>query len=85
MKTLDVSKATAPLSQYARALDQEPLVLTDGDQPIAALMPIEDADLETIALGSNPKFLALLEQARAQRRAGAGLTTEEVRTKLGLK
>ena len=85
MKTLDVSKATAPLSQYARALDKEPLVLTDGDQPIAALMPIEDADLETIALGSNPKFLALLEQARAQRRAGAGLTTEEVRAKLGLK
>ena len=78
MKTLDVSKATAPLSQYARALDQEPLVLTDGDQPIAALMPIEDADLETIALGSNPKFLALLEQARTQPRAGAGLTTEEV-------
>ena len=59
--------------------------MTDGDQPIAALMPIEDADLETIALGSNPKFLALLEQARAQRRAGAGLATEEVRAKLGLK
>jgi len=85
MKTLDVSKATAPLSQYARALDQEPLVLTDGDQPIAALMPIDDADLETIALGSNSKFLALLEKARAQRRAGAGLTTDEVREKLGLK
>ena len=48
-------------------------------------MPIEDADLETIALGSNPKFLALLEKARAERRAGAGLTTEEVRAKLGLK
>jgi hypothetical protein len=85
MKTLDLSKATAPLSQYARALDQEPLVLTDGDHPIAALMPIEDADLDTIALGSNAKFLALLEKARAQRRAGAGLTTEEVREKLGLK
>ena len=85
MKTLDVSKATAPLSQYARALDQEPLVLTDGDQPIAALMPIENADLEIIALGSNPKFLALLEQARAERRAGARLTAEEVRAKLGLK
>ena len=85
MKTLDLSKATAPLSQYASALNQEPLVLTDGDQPIAALMPIEDADLETIGLGSNTKFLTLLEQARAQRRAGAGLTTEEVREKLGLK
>ena len=67
------------------ASEQLRALLTDGDQPIAALMPIEDADLETIGLGSNPKFLALLEQARAQRRAGAGLTTEEVRAKLGLK
>jgi hypothetical protein len=84
MKTLDVSKATAPFSQYARALDQEPLVLTDGDQAIAALVPIEDADLDTIALGSNTKFLALLEKAHAQRRTGAGLTTEEVKGKLGM-
>jgi antitoxin (DNA-binding transcriptional repressor) of toxin-antitoxin stability system len=84
MKTIDITNATAPLSQYARELDQEPLVLTDGNQPIAALMPIDEADLDSVALGSNAKFLALLEQARAQRRAGAGLSTEEVRRELGL-
>jgi hypothetical protein len=61
-----------------------PLVLTDGGQPIAALMPIDDADLETIALGSNPKFLAVIEQARARSRAGAGLSPDEVRRELGL-
>jgi hypothetical protein len=83
MKRIDISEATGSLGQYVRELDG-PLVLTDGGQPIAALMPIDDADLETIALGSNPKFLAVIEQARAQSRAGAGLSPDEVRRELGL-
>ena len=85
MKTLDVSEATGPLGQYVQDLGREPLVLTDGGQPVAALMPIDEADLETVALATNPRFMALIEQARAQRRAGAGLSTEEVRRELGLK
>jgi antitoxin (DNA-binding transcriptional repressor) of toxin-antitoxin stability system len=84
MKTIDVSQATGSLGEYARALDCEPLVLTDGGQPIAALLPIDEADMESIALGTNPKFLDLIERARAQRRAGAGLSTDEVRRELGL-
>lgn len=84
MKTLDVSQATGTLSQYVRELNLEPLVLTDGDQPVAALMPIEEADLETVALSANPKFWAVIEQARAERRAGAGLSAEEVRRQLGV-
>jgi antitoxin (DNA-binding transcriptional repressor) of toxin-antitoxin stability system len=84
MKTIDVSQATGSLGQYARELDREPLVLTVGGRPIAALLPIDDADLDSVALEMTPKFLALIEQARAQRRAGAGLSTDEVRRELGL-
>jgi PHD/YefM family antitoxin component YafN of YafNO toxin-antitoxin module len=84
MKTMELAAATGPLSQYARELDEEPLVLTDSGHPVAALMPISDVDLETVALASNPKFLAILETARGQRRAGQGLTPDEVRRELGL-
>jgi hypothetical protein len=84
MKKIDVSQATAPLGQYARELDFEPLVLTEGGQPIAALMPITDGDLETVALSTNPKFLLLIEQSRSQRKQGAGLSTDEVKRELGI-
>ncbi len=84
MKTIDINKASAPLSQYARDLHEEPLLVTDGDQPVAALFPIDDADLEGLALSTNPKFLAILEEARAQLRAGEGLSLGEARRELGI-
>ena len=84
MKTLDVASATEPLKEYVRQLQQEPLVLTEDGEPVAALALIDLDDLETLALGSNPKFLALLEAARAQRRSGMGLSSTEVRQALGL-
>jgi antitoxin (DNA-binding transcriptional repressor) of toxin-antitoxin stability system len=85
MKTIEISQATGPLGQYARQLDDTPLVLTDQGRPVAALMAIDEADLESWTLSTNPKFLALIEQARAQHRTGAGLTTDEVRRELGLR
>jgi hypothetical protein len=84
MKTIDIHDANAPLSHYARQLGEEPLVLTDGDQPVAALVSIGELDLESLSLGTNPKFLAILETARAQHRAGQGLSPDEVRRDLGL-
>ena len=84
MKTIDVSQATDSLGRYARALESEPLVLTDGGRPIAALMPIDEADLDSVALGTDPRFLALIERARAEHRSGAGLPPDAVRRELGL-
>jgi len=33
---------------------------------MAALVPIEEVDLESLSLGTNPDFLALIEQSRAR-------------------
>lgn len=84
MKTIDLNDASAPLSEYARNLGSEPLLVTEGGRAVVALMPVEEEDLDTLSLGSNPRFVAILERARAQRRAGQGLTSEEVRRELGL-
>ena len=84
MKTVELNDANAPLSEYARNLGSEPLLVTESGRAVAALMPVEDEELGTLSLGSNPRFRALLETARAQRRAGQGLTSEEVRRELGL-
>ncbi len=84
MKKIEIAEATKPLSQYARELQEEPLVLTEGGRAIAALLPIDDADVESMALSLNPKFQALIEHAREEYRSGASLSADEVRRELGL-
>ena len=84
MKTLEMAQATAPLAEYAKDVDKEPVVLTVGGKPVAALVPIENADLETVALSTHPQFLALIERSRARHKAEGGISGEEMRRRLGL-
>jgi hypothetical protein len=53
--------------------------------PIAVPVPIDGFDAESLALGIHPRFLAIIEEARAQCRQGSGLSTEDVRRELGLR
>lgn len=85
MKTIELVNATAPLLEYARGLGEEPLVLTEGGRPVAALVPMEDSDLETLALSTNPQFLSLIERSRARRTKEGGIPAAEMRCRLGLK
>ena len=85
MKTLEMSKATAPLAEYAQEVSKEPVILTVGGRPIAALVPIENADLETVTLSTNSQFLALIERSRVRQKAERGVSSTEMRRRLGLK
>jgi hypothetical protein len=82
MKTVEVSEATSSLGQYVRELQDEPLVPTEGGHAIAALVPIDDAGLESVALSMSPKFQALIDRDRAEYRKGASLSAAEVRREL---
>jgi len=84
MKTIEVAQATNSLGAYARELEREPLVLTEGGHAIAALFPIDDDDLESLALSLSPKFQALIERARAEYRNGASLSADDARRELGI-
>ena len=83
MKTLEIAKATAPLAEYARDVSREPVILTVRGKPIAALVSVENADLETITLSTHPQFIALIERSRARQRAEGGISSEEMRRRLG--
>ncbi|MBI2460084.1 MAG: hypothetical protein HYV61_00905 [Candidatus Rokubacteria bacterium] len=85
MKTLELAKATAPLADYARDVKKGPVVLTSGGRPVAALVAVENADLETVALSNHPRFLALIERSRARQKSEGGISSEEMRRRLGLK
>jgi antitoxin (DNA-binding transcriptional repressor) of toxin-antitoxin stability system len=84
MKTVDIDQATAPLADYARDLENEPVILTRDGNPIAALTTLENVDWETISLSTNPKFIELIERIRAQQMAEGGYSSEEVRDMFGL-
>lgn len=84
MKTLEMTEARAPLVEYAQEVNNGPLILTVGGKPVAALVPIENADLETVTLSTHPQFLALIERSRAHRKSEGGRFSGEIRRRLGL-
>ncbi len=84
MKIIELTEATETLAIYASAVAQEPVIITVAGQPIAALLAIENADLETVSLSTNPAFLALIERSRARHQAEGGSSSTEVRQRLGL-
>jgi hypothetical protein len=49
------------LAECTRGIDAEPLVVTEGGRPIAVLLPLVNADVETVSLSSNPQFLKLID------------------------
>jgi antitoxin (DNA-binding transcriptional repressor) of toxin-antitoxin stability system len=85
MKTLELAEATASLAEYARGMHAEPIVLTVDGRPVAALLPIENADLETVTLSTHARFLALIEESRARQQSEGGISSDEMRLRLGLK
>jgi hypothetical protein len=55
-----------------------PLEVWEG-QPMAALVPIENADLETASLSTNRQFLNLIERARTRAKTEGAISSEEIR------
>ena len=79
MKTLEISKATESLAVYAKRANHEPIIITQKGKPVAALVPIENSDLETVTVSTDRKFLALIERSRARQKAEGGIASKELR------
>ena len=85
MRKLAISKATGSLAKYARELNGRLLVITDEGQPVAALVPVAGIDIESLAVGTNPRFLEIIERSRKREKGEGGLSIEEVRQRLGMR
>ncbi|MCA9440886.1 MAG: type II toxin-antitoxin system prevent-host-death family antitoxin [Candidatus Omnitrophica bacterium] len=79
MKIIEKDQATGALSEYATEIGEGPVVITNHGKPVAALVSIENADLETISLSTNPQFLELIERSRESVREEGGISSEELR------
>jgi antitoxin (DNA-binding transcriptional repressor) of toxin-antitoxin stability system len=80
---IDIS-APSPLNfnHEKKKVKKEPFIITKEGKPVAALVSIINADIETVSLSSHPKFIALIERSRLKQKAEGGLSTEEMRQRL---
>jgi|AP95_1055475.scaffolds.fasta_scaffold158281_1 antitoxin (DNA-binding transcriptional repressor) of toxin-antitoxin stability system len=80
MGNIEIDQATGPMSAYVDDLGQgEILVVTRGEQPVAALVSLEDIDAESLALSTNPDFLRIIERSRQNFRMCRTLSLVEMR------
>jgi prevent-host-death family protein len=84
MKVIEMSNATSALAEYASEVTREPVIVTSNGKPVAALLAIDDVDLETISLRDNPEFQAIIAKSRARLKAEGGISSQEMRRRLGL-
>ena len=82
-RIIEISEATGSLAEYAQHADDGPIVVTANGRPIAVVMAIENADLETISLSQNPQFIDLIERSRERQRQEGGVPSAAVRERLG--
>jgi antitoxin (DNA-binding transcriptional repressor) of toxin-antitoxin stability system len=85
MKTVEIGKATGSLAQYAKSVRKGPVIVMRRGRPLAALMPMENTDVETATLSTHPQFLALIERARVRHRDQGGISSSDLRRRLRLK
>jgi antitoxin (DNA-binding transcriptional repressor) of toxin-antitoxin stability system len=84
MKTVEIIDALESLGKYAEREEDLPIVVTDHGRPVAALLPVPNADLETVSLSTNPKFLAIIERSRERQTKAGGISSDEMRKRLGI-
>jgi antitoxin (DNA-binding transcriptional repressor) of toxin-antitoxin stability system len=83
MKLVEKTDATETLANYTAQIETGPVIVTDHGRPVAALVPIENADLETVALSTDPEFLNLIQRSRSRARSEGGISSEEMRRRFG--
>jgi antitoxin (DNA-binding transcriptional repressor) of toxin-antitoxin stability system len=79
MKTIKLASATRSLAEYAKELDEQIVVVTKGDKPVAAVVPLKNVDRESLVLSSHPEFLKIIAKSRRQFAAGKTLSLEEMK------
>ncbi|HEY2991131.1 MAG TPA: type II toxin-antitoxin system prevent-host-death family antitoxin [Candidatus Binatia bacterium] len=84
MTKVELKKASGSLSKYARKARKGPIIVVKGGKPFAAVVPIRNADNETVSLSMNQKFLAVIERSRSRVKKEGSISSAEMRRRLGL-
>ena len=84
MTSIDLADVPA-LQSLVQTGSDEPILLKSHGQTVAAVLPfLSEDDLEDFILSRSPEFQAILEESQRSSEKEGGLSTEEVRRRLGL-
>jgi prevent-host-death family protein len=84
MTKIEFKKASGPLSEYAEKARKNPIIVVKRGKPFAAVIPIRNADEETVALSTNRKFLRIIDRSRARVKKTGSISAGELRRRLRL-
>lgn len=76
MKTIEISEISTLLENYGEA--EQPLIITRNGQPVAALFPVGDNDIESLKLSMNPKFMNIIETSRKNQKQEGRIFLEDI-------
>jgi len=79
MRTIKLSEASRPLAEYATELDEDIVLVTQRNRPIAAVVSLKNADRELLSLNGSPTFLRIIQRSRRDFAAGRSRSLAEVR------
>ena len=83
MTKVELKKASGPLSEYAQKTRKEPVIIVvKAGKPFAAVVPIRNADDETVSLGTHQKFLAIIERSRSRFKKEGRISAKDIRRRL---
>lgn len=83
MKTIELSEVAA-LTPHVQPGSHEPVILTRNGQTIAAILPADEHDVESLLLSINPQFQVILDRSQRRLESEGALSSAEVRRQLGL-
>jgi PHD/YefM family antitoxin component YafN of YafNO toxin-antitoxin module len=84
MKVMKLPKELQSFLEVAETAEEETLVFTENERPVAALVSLRKVDRESLALSTNPEFLKIIETARQEIRAGKTTSLEALETTFGV-
>ena len=82
MTKVDFKKASGPLSEYAEKARKDPIIVMKRGKPFAAVIPIRNADEETISLSTSRKFVNIIERSRSCVKRDGVISASELRRRL---
>jgi hypothetical protein len=83
MKSIELSEVAA-LVPLVTSSASEPVFLTQDGLTVAAIVPTNERDAESLLLSINPKFQEILERSERRLQSEGGVSSADVRKKLGL-
>jgi|WetSurMetagenome_2_1015567.scaffolds.fasta_scaffold805020_2 hypothetical protein len=83
MKTVKIPSSNRQLRKMVDEAQDEAILLVSGGKPVAALVGVGDLDLESLSLGTNPKFLRILRRSLSDLKRGRRLSLTEMRRRVG--